>query len=58
MKDSLLRIKFVLRYDLFTKRELSEHHYYRTVGSGSFFIAADVIILIKEKPSGTARLVS
>lgn len=21
-----------------TKRELSEHHYYRTVGSGSFFV--------------------
>ena len=26
-----------------TKRELSEHHYYRTVGSGSFFIAAERI---------------
>ncbi len=28
-----------------TKRELSEHHYYRTVGSGSFFIAAEGITL-------------
>ena len=28
-----------------TKRELSEHHYYRTVGSGSFFIAAEGMIL-------------
>ena len=26
-----------------TKLELSEHHYYRTVGSGSFFIAAERI---------------
>lgn len=26
-----------------TKRELSEHHYHRTVGSGSFFIAAEGI---------------
>ena len=26
-----------------TKRELSERHYYRTVGSGSFFIAAERI---------------
>lgn len=28
-----------------TKRELSEHHYYRTVGSGSFYIAAKGITL-------------
>ena len=35
-----------------TKRELSEHHYYRTVGSGSFFIAAEGIRALSiKKPS-------
>ena len=34
-----------------TKRELSEHHYYRKVGSGSFFIAAEGMILLIFCPS-------
>ena len=36
---------FVLRYHRSTKRELSEHHYYAAVGSGSFFIAEKGITL-------------